>query len=567
MISVANLNDLLQGITDREELIEVTASFAVDRQIYLSYPVTIRGAEGALITLQRQQGYTGSLFYIDSNGDLTLQNITVNGNKAAVTAGVDELISVSGGKLTLNQAVLEENRAISGGGGLYLSDTGAACLMENNAAIRNCEADGGGGGAFISNGCSLTATNSAITGNIGVGGGGIYAIGTVSIDTSLISGNSAGRQPGGGIYAAGSSCKVRLEASTVSENASADSGGGIYGYNGAEITLDSSTFFGNKGGSNGGGIGVASSNAETRLTATDCKIDNNQAVSGGGLYGVGTLTNLSLAACILHSNRATLGGGIALNLGAEVTVSQNTKIEGNTANNFGGGIYIDNASTAHVTDSTISANIASRGGSGVYNGGRLGVKGAVMITDGVNIPSGRHLVQVEGALTSAQIQIEASDYVAPGSGAPIPLAQSQPEYPTLSAADVASFLKPAVGFRNWKVEANADGTQVLLIPSVAPIQYEISFHGNATCCTPASNVPDPVYTEAGGSVMLPDMKPKRKCYSFTEWNTKRSGSGFAYLPGQTITDVNGNITLYAIWQQKFLCSSCCKCMCRKTLRG
>ena len=56
MISVANLNDLLQGITDREELIEVTASFAVDRQIYLSYPVTIRGAEGALITLQRQQG-------------------------------------------------------------------------------------------------------------------------------------------------------------------------------------------------------------------------------------------------------------------------------------------------------------------------------------------------------------------------------------------------------------------------------------------------------------------------------------------------------------------------------
>ncbi len=97
--------------------------------------------------------------------------------------------------------------------------------MENNAAIRNCEADGGGGGAFISNGCSLTATNSAITGNIGVGGGGIYAIGTVSIDTSLISGNSAGRQPGGGIYAAGSYCKVRLEASTVSENASADSGG------------------------------------------------------------------------------------------------------------------------------------------------------------------------------------------------------------------------------------------------------------------------------------------------------------------------------------------------------
>lgn len=59
-------------------------------------------------------------------------------------------------------------------------------------------------------------------------------------------------------------------------------------------------------------LGVASSNAETRLTATVCKVDNNQAVSGGGLYGVGTLTNLSLAACILHSNRATLGAALLL---------------------------------------------------------------------------------------------------------------------------------------------------------------------------------------------------------------------------------------------------------------
>lgn len=567
MISVANLSDLLQGIANREDRIEVTASFAVDRQVYLSYPVTIRGTEGTLITLQRQQGYTGSLFYIDIDGDLTLQNITVNGNKGASTAGVDELISVSGGKLTLDQSILEENKAVSGGGALYLSDTGAACIMKNHAAIRNCEADGGGGGIFISNGCSLTATNASITGNVGVGGGGIYAVGTVSIDQSLVSGNSAGRQPGGGIYAAGSYCTVRLEASTIGENMSSDSGGGIYGYNGADIAIDSCTFFGNKGGNNGGGIGIASSNGATKLIASHCKMENNQAVSGGGVYGIGTLTELFLEACTFHANSATLGGGIALNLGAEATVSDRTRIEGNTASNFGGGIYIDDASAAHVMNSTLSENVASRGGSGIYNGGRLGIKGTVVITDGVNIPSARHLIQVEGALTSAQIQIEASDYVAPGSGAPIPLAQSQAGYLTLSAADVASFLKPAVGFRNWKVEGNVDRTQVLLIPSIAPIQYEISFHGNATCCTPASNVPDPVYTEAGGSVTLPDMKPKRKCYNFTEWNTKRSGSGLSYLPGQMITGVNGNITLYAVWRQKFLCSSCCRCMCRKTLRG
>lgn len=567
MISVANLNDLLQGITDREELIEVTASFAVDRQIYLSYPVTIRGAEGALITLQRQQGYTGSLFYIDSNGDLTLQNITVNGNKAAVTAGVDELISVSGGKLTLNQAVLEENKAISGGGALYLADTGAVCLMENNAAIRNCEADGGGGGAFISSGCSLTARNSAITGNIGVGGGGIYAIGTVSIVQSLLSNNSAGRQPGGGIYAAGSYCTVRLEGSTVSENLSSDSGGGLYGYNGAAISIDSCTIFGNQGGGNGGGIGIASSNAETKITVSGCKIDNNQAVTGGGLYGVGSLTELLLEACTIHGNSATLGGGMALNLGAEADISQGTKIEGNTANNFGGGVYIDNTSVVHVTDSTFSANIASRGGSGLYNGGQLGVKGTVMITDGVSIPSARHLIQVEGPLTSSQIQIEASDYVAPGSGAPIPLAQAQTGYPILSAADVGSFLKPAVGFRNWKVEANAGNTQVLLTPAIVPIEYEISFHGNATCCTPASDVPGPVYVEAGGSGTIPDIIPKRKCYSFAAWNTVRNGSGISYAPGQVIPDVNGSFTLYAIWRQKLLCSCCCKCMCRKTLRS
>lgn len=566
MISVANLDDLLQGIANREGIIEATASFAVDRQVYISYPVTIRGAEGALITLQRRQGYTGSLFYIDSNGDLTLENITINGNKAADAAGVNELVSVSGGRLTLDNTALEENKAISGGGAVYLSDTGAACIMQNNAAIRDCEADGGGGGLFISNGCSLTASNSAITGNTGIGGGGIYVIGTVDIDSSLLANNDAGRQPGGGIYGAGSYCRVKITASTISDNTSSDSGGGIYGYNGADITIGACTISGNKGGNNGGGIGIASSNGQTNLTAVSCKISNNEAVSGGGIYGIGTLTQLSLQECNLHANEATLGGGIALNLGAEVTVSDDTSIEGNIASNFGGGIYIDNTSTAHVTDSTISANIASRGGSGVYNSGRFGLKGTVVITDGVSIPSARHLIQVEGALPSSQIQIEASDYVAPGSGAPIPLAQITTGYPLLTAADVAAFRRPTVGFRNWKVEPNSDNTQVLLTPASAPIQYEISFNGNASCCTPASGVPAPIYVEAGSGAVIPDRKPRRKCYSFAGWSTKRSGSGVSYAPGQMIAGVNENITLYAVWRKKLLCSCCCKCMCSKALR-
>ena len=567
MIRAENLEDLLQGISEGEGLIEVTASFAVDRQVYLSYPVTIRGAEGALITLHRQQGYRGSLFYIDGNGDLTLQNITINGSKTNAAAGVGELISVSGGKLTLNRAVLEENRGVSGGGAVYLSDAGAACTMENGAVIRNCEADGGGGGIFISGGCSLTASNSAITGNRGVGGGGIYAVGSVSIDASLVSGNRAGRQPGGGIYAAGSYCSVEINASTISENTSSDSGGGIYCYNGADIAMDSCTIFGNRADGNGGGVAVASVNAQTKAAASGCKIGGNGAVGGGGFYGVGELTEISLDECVFDANGAVLGGGIALVLGAEATVRNHTRIEGNTASNFGGGVYMDNTSAVDVADSAISANIASRGGSGVYNGGRLAVKGAVHIRDGVSIPSARHLIQIEGALTSSQIQIEASDYVAPGSGTPIPLAQAAEGYGVLSAEDIGSFLKPVVGFRDWKVEGNADKTQVLLIQDTAPAAYEISFHGNASCCTPASHVPDPVYVAAGGCAVIPDVRPKRKCYSFAEWNTARSGCGISYAPGQAVTGLDDDLTLYAIWRQKLLCSCCCKCMCRKTLRS
>lgn len=466
MKSVANLRDLLQGIADRENVIEVCASFTIDRQVYISYPVTIRGAEGALVTLQRQQGYASSLFYIDINGDLTLKNITVNGNKTAGAAGVGELISVSGGKLLLDNAVLEENKAVSGGGAVYLSVAGARCIMRNNAAVRNCEADGGGGGFFVSGGCSLTAINSAITGNSGVGGGGIYAIGAVTMTGSRLTDNSAGRQPGGGIYAAGSYCSVRLCGSAIAENVSSDAGGGIYGDNGADITVDFCTISGNRG-KDGGGIAVASQSAATKLSLSSCRIDHNRAACGGGMYGFGTLTRVLTEGCNIVKNGAALGGGVALCQGGEAEVSGCTRIEGNTASRFGGGVYIDDSSRGHMRNCTIASNIASHGCSGVYNGGWFGIKGTIAIKDGVTLPSARHLIQIEGALSESQIQMEASDYVAPGSGAPIPLAQAAAGHAALSEGDAAVFQKPGVGFRNWKTEAAADGQRILLLPAVA----------------------------------------------------------------------------------------------------
>jgi CSLREA domain-containing protein len=98
----------------------------------------------------------------------------------------------------------------------------------------------------------LTISGGDVTGGIGGEGGGIYNEGTLTLSDSTVSGNNA--LSGGGIDNWGLAT-LTLNSSTVSGNtasSSVDGGGGIH--NEGTLTLNSSTVSGNTASSTGGGI-------------------------------------------------------------------------------------------------------------------------------------------------------------------------------------------------------------------------------------------------------------------------------------------------------------------------
>jgi hypothetical protein len=260
-----------------------------------------------------------------------------------------------------------------------------------NIAINSENAVGGGGG--ISNEGVLTLNNSIITGNTASGnvinfgqsfseGGGIYNSGSLTVNHSTISNNSVDgnsvENEGGGIYNIGS---LIVNHSTISNNSATipGFGSGIYNDYGGSLTVNNSLIISNNASLYGGGIYNNSS-----LTVNNSLIiSNNAGLYGGGILNDGGLTvNNSL---IGGNTAGTAGGGAGggiysdLNNSAFVTDNltvNNSTITGNSAQ-FGGGIFsvvyeVPNFPTLTITvsHSTISGNTALEGG-GILNVGHI----------------------------------------------------------------------------------------------------------------------------------------------------------------------------------------------------
>jgi len=154
----------------------------------------------------------------------------------------------------------------------------------------------------------------------------------------------------GGIYNWGT---LTLNSSTVSGNNAFYGDGGIYNQNKGTLTLNNSTISGNTAAYYGGGI----YNFWPTVTLNNCTISGNSAGSGGGIFnrsGIVTLNNSTVS-----GNEAMMGGGIC-NLGT-LTLN-NCTISGNTADQYGGGGVYNSDGTANVKNSIIAGNNARNAG-------------------------------------------------------------------------------------------------------------------------------------------------------------------------------------------------------------
>jgi hypothetical protein len=174
------------------------------------------GATAILGRLIVQRGAENSIL---SNGDLTLDDTTVRGSTFG--RGVD-----SGGFLTLKDSTVSGNA----GGGI-----GGGIIILNNSIVSGNAGIGIIGGYVILN-------NSTVSDN---SGSGVYGLNLVLNNTTVsgnLAGSSAGFSYGGGMYATG---KATLNSSTVTGNRSLGYGGGIYSSGEGQVILNNSLLAGN----------------------------------------------------------------------------------------------------------------------------------------------------------------------------------------------------------------------------------------------------------------------------------------------------------------------------------
>lgn len=169
--------------------------------------------------------YDGGGIHMRDRNQLTVTNSTITGNTSGGDGG--GIYINDDNQLTVTNSIVTGNTAANDGGGIYVDDDSIVTI--NTSIIRDNTAGDEGGGINVDDRNALTVSNSTISGNIaGREGGGIYVddLGVVSITNTTISHNQAG-QEGGGIYV-DDEVSLTVRNSTITANHSDTAGGGIY---------------------------------------------------------------------------------------------------------------------------------------------------------------------------------------------------------------------------------------------------------------------------------------------------------------------------------------------------
>jgi hypothetical protein len=286
---------------------------------------------------------------LNNAGNITLDNVVVQNNVArggdATNAAPGQNASggglySTGGALTIAGATISNNQSIGGRGG-------------HSSGYRAGDGGSATGGGLYASGGSLDIANSTLANNQAVGGQGGDGGPYTGIFTGPPLGGNGGSAQGGGLFVNGGS--LTIARSTIASNYAVGNEPGLYGLS--------------NGLSSGGGLSNSG-----RLTVTDSTLSGNFAYSrnsyanGGGIWNQGTLTiNNSTLAGNSAGARNCDGGGI-YNRGT-LTVNNST-LSGNSAQFDGGGIYTYPSEVVTLSNVTLTANRANRGG-GLASAGSL----------------------------------------------------------------------------------------------------------------------------------------------------------------------------------------------------
>ena len=305
----------------------------------------------------------------DASASLTLSNVVIDGAEYSVdathAAETDSIIkAANGGTIVLKSgAILENNKAAQFGSGI-LAINGVKITMEDGAVIRNNTNRNYelGGGILLGNGSIFTMNGGEISGNTANGGGGVAIIGsTMVMNGGKISNNSTYKTTGQGSYGAGV---------YVADYANASGGDILFKPKPASFEMNGGKITGNKALDYGGGVLTFPQQGE-KITININKngeISENQVTkgSGGAIAAFFGVTELNVNGGTLTKNSAkNYGGGVFLYQATNATISKGMISENKAYK--GGGVCLYYNSAAKQTGGSIENNVAVEGG-GVYGG-------------------------------------------------------------------------------------------------------------------------------------------------------------------------------------------------------
>lgn len=362
-LTVTDLTELISALNNENcKKIVVNGSFDVTQKLTVNRELTIYGGTSG-VTLNR--GAKGiNLFYVESSGKLTLENITIDGKKGTYQNCNPLIYTI--GTLTLEKdAVLQNNHAQYAGSAIQAM---GGSLIMNGGFIQDNETAHNGGGIYLGQDAKFKMTGGTIQRNTGDGGGGIDAQCQVTMNGGTIQNNTATRC-GGGIMLNRSGVGLEMSGGSITGNhakasSSSDSGngGGVYANTGAKLTLSNgASIENNTAEKNGGGVYAYSSATLTLNGGTIAK--NKAGVYGGGVYAYSSMT-LTLDGGKIQENTAkSSGGGVYVN--GQVTMKSG-EISGNqSTEGHGGGIM--NYGTVNINGGTITKNTSFQNGGGISN--------------------------------------------------------------------------------------------------------------------------------------------------------------------------------------------------------
>jgi CSLREA domain-containing protein len=341
----------------------------------VTHDLAIQGAGAASTIVDGNGGVTHDRVFqiLSSATNVSLSGLTIQGGVVTSTfaAGGGLLWSGGGdGRLSLSHVVIQKNRAYdSGGAALGFGGNDQSADLEDVTVYSNT-AIAAVGGLDVSTAnyeVNFLLHNSRIYSNAAYEGGGLYLDGdidfpgSVTLDTDEIYSNSAGLSAGLENWAGFGTNPVQILNSRLHDNHASLQGGAIGNH--GEIVISNTTLANNTAAIFGGGVYNYES---ARVTLAQSTLSGNSAQTGGGFYGelfIHSLSFITLTNSTVSSNLAThdgaglfLVGGLARFFNATIANNQVRVPNGDPYAGLGAGVYISPSVIAEFQNTILAGN-------------------------------------------------------------------------------------------------------------------------------------------------------------------------------------------------------------------